>query len=140
MDVQVKLGNWSEMQALATPIRMEVFVVEQKVPLEEEVDAMDARCVHACAFDAQGRVVGTGRLLPDGHIGRMSVLRSSRGAGVGSALLEALTKEARVKGFGAVVLHAQTHATGFYAAHGFVQEGAEFDEANIAHVLMRKTL
>ncbi len=140
MDVQVKLGSWSEMQALAAPIRMEVFVIEQKVPLEEEIDAIDAHCVHACAFDGQGRVVGTGRLLPDGHIGRMSVLKTYRSAGVGSALLKALTNEAQVRGFLQVVLHAQTHAAGFYTAHGFEQEGEAFDEANIPHVLMRKAL
>jgi len=140
MDVDVRLGNWSQMQAHATPIRLEVFVIEQKVPVEEEVDPMDAQCVHACAFDAQGHAIGTGRLLPDGHVGRMSVLRACRGMGVGSALLNALIEEARRLKFECVVLHAQTHAIGFYAAHGFVKEGEEFYEANIAHMVMRKRL
>ncbi len=140
MDVQVKLGSWSDMQALAMPIRMQVFVLEQKVPAEEEVDAMDELCVHACAFDQLGQVIGTGRLLPDGHIGRMSVLQSCRGSGVGSAILSALVQEAQARGFRTVVLHAQTHAAGFYSTHGFVEEGEEFAEANIAHILMRKAL
>ncbi len=140
MGVQVRLGSWSQMQAHATPIRLEVFVVEQKVPVEQEVDPMDAQCVHACAFDAQGHAVGTGRLLPDGHVGRMSVLRACRAMGVGSALLNALVEEALRLKFECVVLHAQTHAIGFYAAHGFVKEGEEFYEANIAHILMRKPL
>ena len=136
-DCVVKLGTWDRMRDWATPIRMEVFVLEQHVAPLEELDDMDAACLHAVAFDVQGRAVGTGRLLPDGHVGRMAVSREFRGQGLGSAILARLVTEARGLGYHAVALHAQTHARGFYERHGFVAEGDEFEEANIPHILMR---
>lgn len=137
---RLALGDWPTLQASAAPIRLEVFVHEQHVPLEEELDALDAECVHAVVFDAQGSALATGRLLPEGHIGRMAVVKSVRGQGLGSAVLHALMQQARQKGFVEVVLSAQTHAQAFYARHGFVPEGAEYFDANIPHVLMRKAL
>ncbi|MCF8171878.1 MAG: GNAT family N-acetyltransferase [Candidatus Methylopumilus sp.] len=137
---RLEIGDWSALQARAAPIRLEVFVHEQQVPLEEEIDALDAECIHAVAFDAQGCALATGRLLPDGHIGRMAVLKTVRGQGLGSAVLQALMQQARQKGFVEAALSAQTHAQAFYARHGFVPEGAEYLDANIPHVLMRKAL
>jgi predicted GNAT family N-acyltransferase len=137
---RLKIGDWSNLQASAAPIRLEVFVHEQHVPLEEEIDAVDAACVHAVAFDVHGSALATGRLLPDGHIGRMAVLKAVRGQGLGSAVLQALMQQAQQKGFVEVVLSAQTHAQQFYVRHGFVPEGAEYLDANIPHVLMRKAL
>ena len=137
---RVELGDWATLQSSAAPIRLEVFVHEQQVPVEEEIDALDALCVHAVAFDATGRALATGRLLPDGHIGRMAVLKVARTRGVGSAVLSALMQQARHRGFAEVVLSAQTHAQGFYLRHGFVPEGAEYLDANIPHILMRKAL
>ena len=136
----VKLGRWDELKDLASPIRLLVFVHEQKVPLEEELDVADADCVHAVAFDAQGLAIGTGRLLPDGHIGRMSVLMTHRGQGVGGQILLALMRHAQKTGFREVALSAQTHALGFYQLHGFIEEGEEYLDANIPHILMRKKL
>ena len=117
-----------------------MFVHEQLVPIEEEIDALDHLCVHAVAYDEQGRALATGRLLPDAHIGRMAVLKGARGQGLGRAVLTALVQQARQQGFGEVVLSAQTHAQGFYLRQGFVAEGAEYLDANIPHVLMRKVL
>lgn len=140
MAIQVRLGSWSETKAQAMPIRLAVFVQEQNVPLEEEVDQMDPESVHALAFNAAGSAVGTGRLLPDGHVGRMSVLQAYRGKGVGSAILTALVDHAQRAGFKEVVLHAQIHAKAFYTLHAFVEEGALFYEANIPHIRMRRSL
>lgn len=137
---RVELGPWSEFQSQASAIRFEVFVHEQQVPPEEELDATDADCVHALAFNHLGEPIGTGRLLPDGHIGRMAVLKASRGNGVGAAILLRLTEQARARGFTQVVLSAQTHARAFYAKYGFKEEGEEYLDANIAHILMRKML
>jgi len=137
---RVEVGDWGQWQMLAAAIRQEVFVLEQLVPLEEEIDALDAQCVHAVAFDPLGAAVATGRLLPDGHIGRMAVQKPFRGQGAGSAVLTTLTQVAREKGFAEVVLSAQTHALGFYVAHGFIAEGREYLDANIPHILMRKPL
>lgn len=136
----VKLGTWNESKDQAMPIRMAVFVHEQNVPPEEESDAMDPLCIHALAMNDQGSVIGTGRLLPDGHIGRMSVLKDHRATGVGSAILLALINEARSREHAEIVLHAQIHARDFYVRHGFVEEGEVFYEANIPHVRMRMTL
>lgn len=135
--LRLELGDWSQLQQQAKAIRFEVFVDEQKVPPEIELDDMDSVCLHALAWDAQGKAVGTGRLLPDGHIGRMAVRRSARGSGVGGALLTALMEQARQRGDTRVVLNAQTQAAAFYQRHGFEVVGPEFEEAGIAHVEMQ---
>lgn len=140
MTLRLTLGDWSTQQTVAQAIRYEVFVIEQNIPLELECDEMDAVCLHAIAYDAQGQALGTGRLLPDGHIGRMAVRRAARGAGIGGALLAALVAAAEKRGDAAVVLNAQSHAEAFYARYGFVREGAEFLEAGIAHIHMRRAL
>ena len=139
-EVRIEIGDWRACAANASAIRHTVFVDEQRVPLELELDEWDERSRHALARDANGAVVGTGRLLPDGHIGRMAVLAQARGAGVGSALLEALIEEARHRGHLIVQLNAQTHARAFYERHGFVAQGAEFDDGGIAHVAMRRAI
>lgn len=136
----IRIGGWSDLQHDAKTIRMEVFVVEQGVPAELEMDHNDAACVHAVAYDEAGTPVGTGRLLPDGHIGRMAVRKAARGSGVGGALLANLMAQARARGDTAVVLSAQTHAAPFYLKHGFAIVGEEFFEAGIAHVEMTRTL
>lgn len=139
-EVTVRLGAWDAMRAHAEPLRTEVFVNEQKVPAEIEIDAWDPQCVHALAFDADGAALGTGRLLPDGHIGRMAVRKCARGQGVGTALLRALMQEAARRGHREVVLSAQTHAVPFYAREGFRCEGPVYDDAGIPHVDMRRAL
>jgi predicted GNAT family N-acyltransferase len=138
--VRVQLGTWSDMRVPASAIRFEVFVKEQQVPVAEELDAMDAECLHALAFNHQGVAVATGRLLPDGHIGRMAVKLSERKKGVGAAVLQALVEAAQARGFKEVVLGAQLHAKGFYLKQGFVEFGEVFLDANIEHVMMRKEL
>ncbi|UGQ48624.1 GNAT family N-acetyltransferase [Massilia endophytica] len=136
MSIEIRYGSWEAMAADAKPIRLEVFVQEQGVPPELEMDAMDAKCVHAVAYSAEGQPVGTGRLLPNGHIGRMAVLRSARGTGIGGALLKGLLAQAEQRGHDEVVLHAQLHAAEFYLAHGFKSEGEVFQEAGIPHIEM----
>jgi len=135
--VRIELGTWQALRALAAPIRFAVFVEEQKVPAAIELDEHDPVSLHALAFDARATAVGTGRLLPDGHIGRMAVLAAARGGGVGSALLLALMSAARARGQREVALSAQLHAVPFYRRHGFVAEGSVYQEAGIAHVDMR---
>ena len=135
----IRFGDWAALSADAKLIRYEVFVEEQKVPAELEMDHMDAVCVHAVAYDAAGVPIGTGRLLPDGHIGRMAVRKPGRGTGVGGALLQGLMAQARARGDRQVVLSSQTHAAPFYERHGFVIEGEEFFEAGISHINMQYT-
>ena len=124
----------------AKSIRMEVFVQEQDVPEDEEMDEYDDVAVHAIAISC-GTVIGTGRLILDGFeakIGRMAVLQSKRRFGVGSLLLELLESEAAKNGVLVIVLHAQTYVSRFYEKHGYIREGSVFFEAGIEHVLMRK--
>lgn len=138
--VQVRVMSWSDAAVEARRIRVQVFVAEQGVPIELELDEWDARCDHALAHDGAGAAVGTGRLLPDGRIGRMAVLAEARGRGVGSALLEALIAHAMARGMDEAVLHAQTHAAGFYSRFGFRAYGDEFMEAGIPHIAMKRRL
>ena len=143
--VKIELLDWAAAQAEAQRIRFAVFVEEQGVPAELEMDDQDAHCLHALAYwtdadAADGRAVGTGRLLPDGHIGRMAVLKDWRGRGAGRALLRALIDAARRRGDLEVALNSQVHAMGFYAAEGFEPEGAVYEEAGIPHQAMRLKL
>lgn len=133
----VCIDGWGVLRDQAWIVRHEVFVREQNVPLELEQDEMDEVSLHAVVRDGRGQPIGTGRLLADGHIGRIAVLQAARGSGVGSAILTALMERARERGDSAVLLNAQIHAQGFYARHGFVAEGAPFMEAGIPHVSMR---
>jgi predicted GNAT family N-acyltransferase len=132
----IRVLDWNEASALARPVREEVFVVEQGVPLELEWDDDDARCRHAVAIDAAGSAIGTARLLPEGRIGRMAVRKAWRGQGVGAALMRALLEEARSRGMRSITLHAQTHAVDFYRGLGFSARGGQFEEAGIPHVEM----
>lgn len=136
---RIELMTWERARAHAAPIRMVVFVEEQRVPAELEMDDRDASCLHAVAFDDE-RPVGTGRLLPDGHIGRMAVLNEYRGKGVGGEILQRLMQAAKARGDREIVLSAQVRAVAFYLAHGFEAFGAVYEEAGIPHQDMRRTL
>jgi predicted GNAT family N-acyltransferase len=139
-EFHVRLVDWREAFATLTRIRTTVFVGEQNVPADLEMDGRDGDCAHALAEDARGEAIGTGRLMPDGRIGRMAVLAAWRGRGVGAAILEALMAEARRRGFRETYLHSQSHARDFYARHGYVVEGDEYLEAGIPHIGMRARL
>ena len=139
-DFRVRLADWRDASPVLSRIRTTVFVGEQKVPPEIEIDGRDPECVHALAEIASGEAIGTGRLMPDGRIGRMAVLAPWRSRGVGAALLEALMAEARRRGFREVYLHAQSGAKDFYLRHGYAIEGEEYLEAGIPHIGMRAKL
>ena len=85
-------------------------------------------------------LVQLGRLLPDGQIGRMAVLKDARGSGVGARMLTVLAGAARARGDREAVLSAQTHALDFYRKQGFVEEGAQYLDAGIPHQTMRRKL
>jgi predicted GNAT family N-acyltransferase len=127
---------WEEALPLARPVRERVFIEEQSVPREEEWDEWDEASDHALAFDSGGNPIGTARLLPDGRIGRMAVLKEWRGKRVGAALLAAMLERARQRSMPRALLHAQIQAAGFYRRFGFSERGEEFLEAGIPHVEM----
>lgn len=136
----VRLADWRCDADALRNIRRIVFVGEQRVPEVLEWDDADALALHALAHDADGNPIGCGRLLPDGHIGRLAVLSPWRGRGVGRALLAVLIDAARGNGHRRAILNAQLNAVPFYARYGFVVTGAEFEEAGIAHRVMEKSL
>ena len=127
----------------AINVRMRVFVVEQQIPVAEEIDDADTTATHAIAL-YQGQIVGTGRLLyrDDGmaQIGRMAVDRQFRRQGVGGRILAFLEDAARAQGIGSCLLHAQEYVKDFYAGSGYVERGNLFLEADIPHIEMRKEL
>jgi predicted GNAT family N-acyltransferase len=137
MEVTISTGDWATLGRDAQTVRYEVFVVGQNIPVELEWDEMDAVSLHAVAYDETGRAIGTARLLPDHHIGRMAVLEAVRGQGIGGLLLHAMMDASRERGAHEVMLNAQVAAMPFYRRHGFVEEGDEFDDAGIPHKLMR---
>ncbi len=130
---RLRPASWPNDREALRHVRETVFVEEQGVPLALERDGLDETAFHLLAEDAAGNPVGTGRLLPDGHIGRMAVLKPWRGRGVGSALLRGLVEEGRRRRLERLVLHAQVTALPFYRRHGFVAEGPVFDDAGIPH-------
>jgi len=137
---RIELMNWEQAQTIAGPIRFGIFVGEQNVPPGIELDDKDAECLHAIAYDDAGAPIGTGRLLPDGHIGRMAVVKEWRRRGIGAMILNALVDEARKRGHKEVVLSAQLQAAEFYREQGFVAEGKVYQDAGILHQDMRKAL
>lgn len=137
---KVELMTWEQAQPTAGPLRFAIFVGEQNVPSGIELDDLDADCVHAVAFDVDGKPIGTGRLLPDGHIGRMAVVKEWRRRGIGAEILQALIGEARKRGHKEAIVSAQLQAAEFYREQGFAADGKVYPEAGILHQKMRKPL
>lgn len=139
-DVIVRRASWSQDRALLRAVRTRVFVQEQKVPPDLEWDGLDETAIHLIAEDAKGRPLGCARLLPSGQIGRMAVLPSRRGKGIGRMLLLQALRIARSEGHERVFLNAQVAVRGFYEREGFAAVGEVFTEANIAHLRMESGL
>ncbi len=135
---------------LAMALRMEVFVDEQRVPPEEELDDHDAEALHWLLLEeASGQPVAVGRMLPyqEGcqmrpvaKIGRIAVKKSHRGQKLGDRLMQAILNACRAEGFDQAILDAQTPVIPFYEKLGFVAEGDEFMDAGIPHYRMRLVL
>jgi predicted GNAT family N-acyltransferase len=123
-------------------LRHEVFVDEQGVPRELEIDEHDERAVHIVAFE-DGTLVGTCRLVQagrQGKFGRLVVARRARGRGIGAALLAEAERRARALGCDHMVLSAQTSAMGLYERAGYAARGDVYLDAGIEHVTMEKQL
>ena len=138
------IGSWAELSDAARLVRTEVFIKEQGIPEAEEWDDMDALCTHVVAYNPQGEPIATARLLPSQHgiakIGRMAVLPTWRGQGIGALMLQSLVQTAHERGDQEAVLHAQSHAQGFYELQGFETKGGVFDEVGIPHIVMSRPL
>lgn len=132
---RLETGSWQLLGTAASAVREAVFVIEQQIPASLEWEAADADYLHCVIFE-NDMPVATGRLLPDGHIGRMAVLASHRGLGLGGRVLQALIDSAQARGQSKTLLNAQLSARPFYEKFGYQQEGELFMEAGIEHVAM----
>ncbi|HEY1461397.1 MAG TPA: GNAT family N-acetyltransferase [Casimicrobiaceae bacterium] len=135
-EFRVRPADWQRDANALQHVRRTIFVVEQQVSESLEWDGADAECIHALAEDAGGQAIGCARLLADGHIGRVAVLASHRGRGVGDALMRYMIAQAASLGHRRVVVNAQTHALRFYERLGFAAVGEEYDDAGIPHRTM----
>jgi len=141
-DLTIKLVETEAEMEGALGVRFRVFVGEQRVPMEEELDEIDATATHAIVFN-DNEVVATGRVFyrdedSAARIGRMAVDVEYRRQGIGGRLLQFLEDEATTQGVSTYILNAQVYVKDFYSAHGYTERGEEFLEADIVHVLMRK--
>lgn len=134
----IRTVSWAESADELLVVRREVFVVEQGVAEEREVDELDPLSLHVLACDEEGCPVGTARLLPCGRIGRVAVLSPWRRRGVGGALMQAVMAAAEKRGEKRIHLHAQVHSIPFYESLGFRVCGGEFDEEGIPHREMER--
>jgi predicted GNAT family N-acyltransferase len=134
MDILTK--SWQEAQNDAFKVRHEVFIVEQGIPEELEIDEFDPTSIHVLAYSNKA-CIATARLhLNDdgsGQIGRMAILSSFRNQGLGRQIMKMLIEVAISKGLSSLILHAQVSAIPFYEKQGFQAFGARYDEVGIPH-------
>ena len=138
--VKIRIVDWVRYGEALSSLRHTVFVEEQGVPVELELDGEDASAWHAAAFSGDDRLIGTGRMLGSGKIGRMAVSQLMRRQGIGRALLDALIAEAKRLKLEEVSLGAQLPAVSFYERAGFEVYGDVFLDAGIDHRMMRLVL
>ena len=149
----IRLAVDPDDRAAALAIRFDVFVTEQQVPADLELDALDETADHFVAYDDEV-AVGAGRLVvepagfegtdpalgPVGHLGRLAVRPQARGTALGVALVQAIEARAVERGLRVVALSSQTHALGFYERLGYTAYGGVFDDAGLPHRWMRREL
>lgn len=131
----IRTGSWDELQNDAKLIREQVFIQEQNIPVAEEWDAQDAISLHFVVYD-QDKPIATARLLQNNSIGRVAVLKSYRGQGIGKLLMLQIIQRAKNKQRKFLKLSSQVHAIQFYAALGFTVQGEEYLDCGIPHIDM----
>ena len=142
--LDVRSGRWDDFAVATQGLRQAVFVEEMGLPATLANDAIDADALHLLARNRMGLPVAAGRLLSPApgvaQIGRLATLAALRGAGLGTAVLQALMAAARERGDREVVLNAPAAAVAFYERAGFGRSGAGFDEGGLPHVEMRRAV
>ena len=140
--MEIAIADFERDYAAIRGVRFAVFVDEQRIDPDLEMDERDAHCVHVLAHGAGGEPVGTGRIDFEaaGKVGRVAVLASARGSGVGTALMRKLHALALARGLAAVWCNAQVSAVPFYTGLGYRIVSERFDEAGIEHVRMELAL
>lgn len=135
-EITIKEVNFKKHFSDIENIRTSVFINEQNVPVELEWDEFDNESIHILAY-YNNKAVGTARLLSDGHIGRMAVLKDYRNRNIGKNMLKFLLELAKRKSLDNIVLSAQEHAVEFYKKHGFSVSSDVYLDAGIPHYDMR---
>ena len=134
-ELKIISGSWKDLAVHVKVIREAVFIQEQHIAAEDEWDAEDAVAVHFIVFQ-QDQAIATARLLSNSSIGRVAVLTTARGLGVGQRLMQAVIDYARAEQRELVKLSSQVHAIGFYQAFGFEVQGEEYLDCGIPHINM----
>ena len=129
--------TWRSHRSQLEALRTQVFIEEQAVPSEDEWDGLDELSIHFIATSRTFEPIGCVRLTPSGQIGRLAVLASERGQGIGRLLMEAVIKAGLDQGVGPLHLNAQLHAIALYQSFGFEVTGSEFMDAGIPHIPMQ---
>ncbi|MCO8045786.1 GNAT family N-acetyltransferase [Acinetobacter bohemicus] len=133
--LRIASGIWDDLAPDAKAIREAVFIQEQHIAPEDEWDAEDPLAVHFIAY-LQEQPVATARLLANHSIGRVAVMQSARGLGIGQQIMQAIIAQARAEQREYVKLSSQVHALGFYQGLGFVVQGEEYLDCGIPHIDM----
>lgn len=135
----IRTGSWDELQNDAKLIREQVFIQEQQIAAADEWDAEDAVSLHFVVYD-QDQPIATARLLQNNSVGRVAVLKSHRGLGIGKLLMQQIIQQAKHEQCEFLKLSSQVHAMQFYAGLGFKVEGEEYLDCGIPHIDMRLVL
>ena len=141
--MEILLKSWKEAEVDAFLVRQQVFILEQGVPAELELDEFDSSAAHVLAYQ-DAHCIGTGRLVnlsaKQAQIGRMAVLAKFRGKGIGKQILQKLVDLSASQGVREIILHSQVSAIPFYEKLGFQAQGEVYEEAGIPHRNMMLTL
>jgi len=132
----IRAGSWDKLQNDAKLIREQVFIQEQQIAVEDEWDAEDTVSVHFVVYD-QDQPIATARLLQNNSVGRVAVLKSHRGVGIGKLLMQQIIQQAKHEQREFLKLSSQAHAIQFYAGLGFKVEGEQYLDCGIPHIDMR---
>lgn len=141
--MEVKIVNSEQELADAFEVRKTVFIHEQNVPEEEEIDQFESDSVHFVLYDDNGKAAGAGRfrvLDGIGKVERICVLRENRKTGAGITVMNKIEEYAKSQGISSLKLNAQTHAIPFYSRLGYVTVSEEFMDAGIPHKTMKKSI
>lgn len=140
--MEVRIVKTEQELADAFEVRRTVFVGEQNVPEEEEIDQHESEAVHFVLY-SEGTAAGAGRfriLDGIGKVERICVLKESRNSGAGVAVMNKIEDYAKSQGISSLKLNAQTHAISFYSRLGYETVSEEFLDAGIPHKTMKKTI
>ncbi|KAF9160196.1 hypothetical protein BGX21_002837 [Mortierella sp. AD011] len=145
MSYSIRFVTTPEDLAKCHDVRMRVFTDEQGYDAEVEIDEIDSECLHWIAVDQNGQGIGTARLYKYsptvGKVGRVAVLLSARGTGLGRVLMESLEKYVIENcGFKTLALSSQVPRQGFYEKMGFTAQGEVYLEEGQPHIRMEKKL